>query len=462
MQSNEHIELDDFDREYGLVDLMPQALAAQVLGGLEGQVRFSILLPDGGLYYNGDGTLTRLLNDAAEKIAQKGNARIRSNDGVETAVVFSLAHEMDTLGFLVLQKIDPDVSFDLMVLGRFATACIERVMQLNYRLLLTSGLHGQVVQESYASLKEKASQLKVSEERYRILAQNLEDEVKRKTEEIKVTQLAMLQQEKLASIGQLAAGMAHEINNPIGFIISNLNTLKTCISDLFRLIRQYDRFVQAWKKVYGSKQSYDALQGDIRAIQELRRELDLGFLEEDSKALILESLEGGRRIKSIVQDLRDFAHPSVKAQETVDLNHCLDTTLSMLSGKISSGVANEKNYTDLPGVTCYLRDMNQVFFNIMLNAVQAIGARGQLTLSTRVCGDGYVEIGFADTGPGIQAEALVRVFEPFYTTREVGDGIGLGLYLAHNIVKSHNGTIDVESIEGAGSNFRVRLPVVGS
>lgn len=459
MPSNEHIELDDFDREYGLIDLMPPALAAQVFGGFGDNIRFSILLPDGGPYYNGDGTLARLLNGAAEKLAQEGSALIRSNDAVETAAVFSLTHEMDTLGFLILQAKEPDVSFDLMVLGRFAAACIERMMRLNYRLLLTSGLHGQVVHESYASLKEKASQLKASEEKYRALAQNLEVEVKRKTEEIKEAQLAMLQQEKLASIGQLAAGMAHEINNPIGFVISNLNSLRTCISDLFRLIRQYEKFIQAWKKTNGSEQPHDALQGSMRAILELQRELDLDFLKEDSRALISESLEGGRRIKSIVQDLRDFAHPSVKTQETVDLNQCLDTTLSILSGRISSGVAIHKDYTDIPRVTCYLRDMNQVFFNIMLNAVQAIGAEGQLTLSTRLYGGGYVEIGISDTGPGIQAESLVRVFEPFYTTREVGDGIGLGLYLAHNIIKNHNGTIDVQSNEGTGSTFRVRLPV---
>lgn len=462
MPSHEHIELDDFDREYGLTDLIPSKLAAEVLGGFEDRVRFSILFPDGRPHYNDAGTITRFLNDAAVKINQEGGTLLRSNDGAEAAVAFSLTHEMDPVGYLVVQPKEPDTSFDLMALGRFAASCIERVMQLNYRILLTSGLHGQVVHESYAGLKEKASQLQASEEKYRALAQNLEAEVKRKTEEIKVAQLAVLQQEKLASIGQLAAGMAHEINNPIGFIISNLNSLRTCISDLFRLIERYARFIRAWEEAIGAKQPHDVLQGDIEAIRNLRYELDLDYLKEDSKALIAESLEGGGRIKSIVQDLSEFAHPSVKTRETVNLNYCLDTTLSMLSDKLSSGARIKKDYTDLPGVTCYLREINQVFFNIMLNAVQTIGKRGQLTLSTRMCGEGYVEIGISDTGPGIPAESLVRVFEPFYTTREVGEGIGLGLYLAHNIVKRHNGTIDVESIEGSGTTFRIKLPVEGS
>lgn len=462
METNEHIELGDFDREYGLIDLMPPALAAQVLGSFSDNVHFSILLPDGGCYFNGDETITKLLQDAAPKLVQGGSTFIRSNVGIETTMVFALTHEMDTVGFLVVQEKQPDASYDLMALGRFAVACLERMMHLNYRLRLTSGLHGQVVQESYASLKEKASQLQASEAKYRALAQNLEVEVKRKTEEIKATQLAMLQQEKLASIGQLAAGMAHEINNPIGFIISNLNSLKTSMSDLFNLIEQYDRFIHVWEKVDGRKQARNALQRYSKMIRELRDVLDLDFLTEDCKALISESLEGGQRIRSIVQDLRDFSHPSVETQETVDLNHCLDTTLSMLSGKISNGVCIKKEYTDIPVVACYLREINQVFFNVILNALQAIGPRGQLTLSTRECSDGYVEVGISDTGPGIQARSMACIFEPFYTTRQVGEGIGLGLYLAHNIVKSHNGSIDVESKEGGGSTFRIRIPVEGS
>jgi signal transduction histidine kinase len=256
--------------------------------------------------------------------------------------------------------------------------------------------------------------------------------------------------------------MAHEINNPIGFIISNLTSLDSCLSDLFSLIEQYDRFVHAWEKVDSTKQGHETLHGKIEAIRQLEHELGLDFLKEDSKAMISESLEGGARIRSIVQDLRDFSHPSVKTQETVDLNHCLDTTLSMLSGKISNGVCIQKEYTDLPAVTCYLREMNQVFFNVMLNALQAIGSQGQLTLSTRACGDGWVEVGISDTGPGIQARSMARIFEPFYTTRQVGEGIGLGLYLAHNIVKRHSGTIDVESKEGVGSTFRIKIPVEGS
>jgi signal transduction histidine kinase len=459
METSEHIELDDFDREYGLIDLMPAALAAEVFGSFNGNVHFAILLPNGGCYFNGDGTTTAFLNDAAPKIAQEGSALIRSNVGGESTMVFPLTHEMDTVGFLVVQQKQPNASFDLMALGRFAVVCIERMMHLNYRLRLTSGLHGQVVQESYASLKEKASQLQASEEKYRALARNLEVEVKRKTEEIKTTQLAMLQQEKLASIGQLAAGMAHEINNPVGFMISNLTSLERCLSDFFSLIEQYDGFIHAWETADSAEQVHDTLHARSEAIRQLRHELDLDFLKADSNALISESLEGGQRIRSIVQDLREFSHPSVKTQESVDLNHCLDTTLSMLSGKIRNGVCINKEYTDLPAVTCYLREMNQVFFNIMLNALQAIGSRGQLTLSTRACADGWVEVGISDTGPGIQAKSLARIFEPFYTTRQVGEGIGLGLYLAHNIVTSHHGTIHVESKAGSGSTFRVRIPV---
>jgi signal transduction histidine kinase len=234
------------------------------------------------------------------------------------------------------------------------------------------------------------------------------------------------------------------------------------MSDLLNLIEQYDGFIHAWEKMDSAKQAHETLHGKVEAIRQLQHELDLDFLKEDSKALIAESLEGGARIRSIVQDLREFSHPSVKTQEGVDFNHCLDTTLSMLSGKIRNGVCIQKDYADLPVVTCYLREMNQVFYNIMLNALQVIGPQGQLILSTRACGDGWVEVGISDTGPGIPARSMARIFEPFYTTRQVGEGIGLGLYLAYNIVKSHNGTIVVESKEGGGSTFRVKIPVEGS
>jgi signal transduction histidine kinase len=462
METNEHIELDDFDREYGLADLMPPELAAEILGSFSGNVHFAILLPDGGCYFNADETATALLDDAAPTSVQEGGAHLRSTVGGEATIMFPLTHEMDTVGYLVARQKQPDASFDLMELGRFAAACVKRMMHLNYRLQLTSGLHGQVVQESYDRLKEKADQLQVSEAKYRDLARNLEVEVKRKTEEIETTQLAMLQQEKLASIGQLAAGMAHEINNPVGFMISNLSSLQDCLSDLFCLIDRYDQLVQALGKDHGAMPVNDSVIGKIEAIRESQQEMDLDFLKEDSNALISESMEGGQRIKSIVEDLRAFAHPSVETRETVDLNQCLDSSLSMLSGKIPNGVSIHKAYSDLPAVNCHLRELNQVFFNIMLNALQAMGSRGQLTLSSRTRGKGCVEVGISDTGPGIRSGSMARIFEPFYTTRQVGEGIGLGLYLAHNIVKHHNGTIDVQSEEGRGSTFRVRIPVEGS
>jgi signal transduction histidine kinase len=460
--TNEHIELDDFDREYGLSDLMPRELAAQVLGSFGDDLYFAVLLPNGGCYFNGDETPAAFLSDAEKRTIQEGGVLVRTEVGGESTIVFPLTHEMDTVGYLVVRRKQSRGSLDLMALGQFAAVCVERMMQQNYRLQLTSGLHGQVVQESYAQLKEKAVQLQASEAKYRDLARNLEVEVKRKTQEIETSQLAMLQQEKLASIGQLAAGMAHEINNPVGFMISNLNSLQGCLSDLFSLIRLYDQFIQGLEKDPTAMQMSPSAVGTIEAIRKLQHEMDLDFLKEDSNALISESLEGGQRIKSIVEDLRAFAHPSVETQETVDLNQCLDSTLSILSSRINEGVSIKKAYTDLPAVTCYWRELNQAFFNIILNALQAMGNRGQLTLSSRVCGDGGIEVSISDTGPGIQAGALARIFEPFYTTRQVGEGIGLGLYLAHNIVKQHNGTIDVESQEGKGSTFRITIPVQGS
>jgi two-component system, NtrC family, sensor kinase len=337
---------------------------------------------------------------------------------------------------------------------------MERLINLNYRNRMTAGLHGQVVEESYAHLKEKAAQLQVSEEKYRALAMSLEQEVACKGEEIRETQLAMLQQERLASIGRLAAGMAHEINNPIGFVISNLNTLGGNIMDVVPLLSRYGRLLDRLNRHAPETVMAIDLQTEMADITRLGRELDLDFLMQDMQALIGESLEGAERIKSIVQHLKDFAHPSIETAESVDINHCLDTTLAMLEGQIAPRVVVRKNYTAVPAVCCHLRAMNQVFFHLLQNALQAVGDCGEIVLGTRHLEGSRVEVTITDSGPGIAKEHLPHIFDPFFTTREVGAGIGLGLYLAHGIVKKQGGVIVVENAARGGCTFHIRIPVM--
>jgi two-component system NtrC family sensor kinase len=189
--------------------------------------------------------------------------------------------------------------------------------------------------------------------------------------------------------------------------------------------------------------------------------MEIESVLNDVAELIPESLEGARRVQVIVQNLRDFTHPSVESRESADINRCLDATLAILAPQIPAGVAIAKAYQPLAQISCYLREINQVFYQILRNALQATGAQGRIAIATRADGQ-QVEIRIADSGPGIPPEHHGRIFDPFFTTREVGQGTGLGLHLAHRIVRKHGGDIAVASPPGQGATLIVRLPLNAS
>jgi signal transduction histidine kinase len=458
MDCHIHIEVEEFDREYGLSDLLPEALAAELLKGFDAHVPTAIVIPDGSRYYGG-------LILPAEKAAavrqvflakQADFCPCLSDKG--PALAFALDHELETIAYLLIGQAKDAVPDDrVLTMGRLAARAINRLIYLNYKNLMAASLHGQVVTESYASLKEKAEQLQRSEEKYRLLAENLEVEVQKKTREIKEAQLNMLQQEKLAAIGQLAAGMAHEINNPIGFVISNLNTLMQNSTETARVLQQYRQLGQ----VLSHPQSTGATAGTIRelvvGIEKLCAKMDLDFKLKDTCDLIQESLAGAERVKNIVRNLCDFTHPSIETPEAIDINACLEVTLSILSGQIPQDVKIVKGFQKIPAMRGHLREINQVFFNLLRNALQAVGAKGVIRIATRSL-DGQIEISIQDNGAGIKKADLPRIFDPFFTTRQVGSGVGLGLNLTYNIVQKHGGRIVVDSVEGQGSTFIVHLP----
>jgi two-component system, NtrC family, sensor kinase len=456
----EHIDVDEFDREYGLADLLPPALARELLADIDSRCSAAINASDGCLYFLAGGPqLPEVTAELKRRARQDGAApRLFSVNG-RRAGGFILTHELETIGFLVLET-DAEHGLDdelLLSTGRFAARCINRVINFNYRNRMTAGLHGQVVADSYESLKIKAAQLARSEEKYRLLAENLELEVEKKTREIKAAQLRLLQQEKMASIGQLAAGMAHEINNPVGFVISNLNTLRESTSDLFTLIDGYRKLTALLSGSAGNERSARDIKKQMADISALIEAMDLDFVVEDTASLIEESLDGAKRVKIIVQNLRDFTHPSIDAPESLDFNRCLDTTLAMLSGFAAPEIKINRHYGEIPEISARLREINQVFFNVLKNAFQAVGDRGEITIAT-TAEDDAVTVRITDNGPGIAPKDQGKIFDPFFTTREVGGGTGLGLFQAYSTVKRHGGSIAVDSVEGQGSCFVIRLP----
>jgi signal transduction histidine kinase len=266
--------------------------------------------------------------------------------------------------------------------------------------------------------------------------------------QLQEAQAQLLQSEKMASIGQLAAGIAHEINNPVGFINSNMGSLKNYVGTLCDLVEALDQSLQS---VPG--------QPEMKAkVAELKKQADYAFLKDDVADLVRESLDGLKRVRDIVQSLKDFAHIGQTDWHLADLHEGLDSTLLIANNEIKHKATVTKEYGKLPPVKCLASQLNQVFMNLLINASQAITADGVITIRTGCIKDWvWVEIG--DNGAGIPPEVLTRIFDPFFTTKPVGKGTGLGLSLSYNIVHKHGGRIEVASEVGKGTRFTVHLPV---
>jgi len=275
-------------------------------------------------------------------------------------------------------------------------------------------------------------------------------------------QAAMIvQSEKMASVGLLAAGVAHEINNPIAFVQSNLTVAK-----------KYFSGIAALGEKYKAMESFLAQLEDNRA-KELLKELD-AFKQEnntreilnDLDALADESLEGIDRVKAIVKDLRTFSRIDEADYKFADINHAIETTLKMLNHQLKHKVEIDKQYGDLPMVKCFPQKLGHVFMNLLINAEQAIEEKGTIRLTTAMVikgrgeRDRFVEIVITDTGCGIPEENLSKLFDPFFTTKPLGTGTGLGLSIVYESVKVHGGTIEVQSRKGEGTTFTILLPAI--
>lgn len=266
-------------------------------------------------------------------------------------------------------------------------------------------------------------------------------------QQLKSTQSQLLQQEKMASIGQLAAGVAHEINNPIGFIKSNLG----CFG-------RYGGKLAAF--FADSEQCLSSTTSEIQAqFAQLHKKYSIDMILEDLPDLTKESSEGIERVRKIVEDLKNFSRVDRADFESSDLNAGLESTLTIVWNELKNKATIEKDYGDLPQVWCNLGQLNQVFVNLLVNAAQAIVQQGTISVITRAEGEN-VRIVIRDTGCGMSPETISHIFEPFFTTRDVGKGTGLGLSIAYDIiVNKHHGTIEVSSKPETGSEFTIILPV---
>ncbi|MGD9366641.1 MAG: response regulator [Desulfobacteraceae bacterium] len=283
--------------------------------------------------------------------------------------------------------------------------------------------------------------------------QKLEKALKRLEE----TQAQMFQSEKMASIGQLAAGVAHEINNPTGYVSSNLKTLSEYQEDIFELIKKYQDLIAKLESGEDKNPFTESIHLEIEALKRIEKDIDVAFLMDDIKDLIADCREGTERIKKIVIDLKDFAHPGEDKIQSTDINKGLMSTLNVVNNEIKYKATVHNEFGDLPAVQCVPQELNQVFMNILVNAAQAIEEKGDIYITTRAV-DQKVVVTISDTGCGIPEEHLTKIFDPFFTTKEVGRGTGLGMNIAYNIVQKHNGTLKVDSEIGKGTTFTLTLP----
>jgi two-component system NtrC family sensor kinase len=252
----------------------------------------------------------------------------------------------------------------------------------------------------------------------------------------------------MASIGQLAAGVAHEINNPMGFISSNLGTLG-------KYVERLQTFMESQGAALSSLSTETA---DRLAIE--RKKLKIDYLLDDIPKLLAESADGAGRVRTIVQNLKSFSRVDEAELKESDLNDCLDSTITIAWNELKYKCTVVKEFGEIPPVKCYPQQLNQVFLNLLVNGAHAIEKQGTITVRTWHEGE-EVCIAVSDTGCGIPEEVRNRIFEPFFTTKEVGKGTGLGLSISYDIVKKHGGSIELQSVVGEGTTFTVHLPLHG-
>ena len=377
--------------------------------------------------------LTVLLGAPARVVSANG-AWVMGNAPplAENAKRLPLTHDLETAGHLETAAADE-------ARARAAANLLELFMQSGARYFMASEMHIEVVKADYEELQRRHAALMESEARYKALAENLEMRVKEQVNTIESARRQLYQAEKLASVGQLAAGVAHEINNPIGFIRSNLGTAQS--------------YVQKFQSVAGQVKS-----SGNAALATAWQTADLDFVLADFPSLLQESVDGADRVARIVSDLKGFSSIDQAEEEIVDLNDCIRSACNVAANRINSRADLKLALGELPPLRCKAGHLSQVFLNLLLNAAQAMKERGEIRIQSGI-ENGQIVIRFSDTGCGIPPEVLPRIFDPFFTTQDVGSGSGLGLTVSRDIITAHGGNIEVESEVGTGTTFTIYLPV---
>ena len=322
------------------------------------------------------------------------------------------------------------------------------------------------LEEAYNELKQIDEEIRQNSEELQAINENLiqtRDELKtsfdrekrskeqlaKTNEELKHAQMQIIQSEKMASLGQLTAGVAHEINNPINFVYAGANTLRSLLDEFMDIVREYETLTP--------EQQETQIKNTIYKVEQLKLDQEYDELKKDIEEIVKDIIIGADRTAAIVKGLRNFSRLDEDNLKMANINDCVDSTLVILSGQFRDNITVIKDFDkELPMIYCYPGQLNQVFLNILNNSRQAIKKEGKIIIITRNFED-HIQISIKDTGIGIPAHLLNKIFEPFYTTKEVGEGTGLGLSISYGIIEKHKGKIQVNSTEGVGTEFIIDI-----
>ena len=342
---------------------------------------------------------------------------------------------------------DGTLDINIPVSGKDELAAVSSAFNLMAKNLHEASEKRDLIEAELKDFNQKLEEI-VQKRTKVIIDKNQQLETANKN--IKDTQTKLMQSEKMASVGLLAAGVAHEINNPMSFIISNVDILEEYSEQFLSLIMLY-------KQISLDSTNKEAL---LKQIEAFENEIDLDFIEQDLPSLIKDTKEGTSRVKEIVQGLKDFSHADQESSHSYsDLNDCINSTLKVANNELKYHCDIQTNLEELPKTYCAPGQIKQVILNLLINAGHAIKEKGTIEINSQYS-NGQITVSIKDDGCGIPEDKIDKLFDPFYTTKPLGKGTGLGLAISYGIIQDHKGRIDIESKQGVGSTFTISLPVI--